>query len=116
MIGCVKLWGEVSKTREPEETIVQGALVEEVEVITSTYGRPDGDWVKPCRNIRFRTLNGHGCTVKVNRNASTFNNCKLVFSSAYAPKDGEYSTNYLQIESLDGSPYSYRLRYEFNWN
>jgi|WetSurMetagenome_2_1015567.scaffolds.fasta_scaffold714688_1 hypothetical protein len=69
----------------------------------------DNDWYS------FRTTNGKSATITVDSNRSTFNNCKVVYSSAFASSTGDWSSGGLQVEALSHDAWSCNLAYSVSW-
>lgn len=75
-----------------------------------------GEWLKENDKYRFRTTNGQSLDVSVDLSRSSFTNCRVTASRAFAPSNGSWSTNFIQVEVVDrDSPWSYNLVWSYEW-
>ncbi len=102
---------KVSKNTSTMDTGIDGleCTVEETECSS-------GEWLHSNTMFHFRTTNGRGATVRMNESASTFENCKPIYTSVYASKDGSWSGSGLSIEANSNEEaWSYDLHYNVEW-
>jgi len=109
-ILCSILYASVSKSTRSEDTGINGVESKITETRTSK-----SEWLKDNNWIVFRTTNGKSANISVNKAASTFNNCKVVYSSAFASSSGEWSTGGIQVEALNHNAWDYTLSYSVKW-
>ena len=75
-----------------------------------------GEWLKENDKYRFRTTNGQSLDVTVDLSRSSFTNCRVTASRVFAPSNGSWSTNFIQVEVIDrDSPWSYDLVWSYEW-
>ena len=105
----ISLWATVTKSTERKDTNVPGleCSVENVKASSSEWMQDEAVW-------SFRTTNGYSAKIKVTD--STLQNCKVVYSSAYAPRSGEWGTSKLTFRQIDKDQgWSYSFSYSIEW-
>jgi hypothetical protein len=114
-IVTLSISGEIRKSEESFETGVPGLEGKKVE--TETDWKPDGsgEWLKPNHTMYFCTTNGKAAEIAVVKEQCTLNNCKIVYSKVWAPRNGDWSGP-IQVEAIQGDkPWSYNLVWRVTW-
>jgi hypothetical protein len=75
------------------------------------------DWLHDSDKIVFKSTRiGKGAKIRINRDQSSLINCKIIYSSAQALRDGEWGSDFLHIEQLKkGQLWRYDLKYDIEW-
>ena len=75
------------------------------------------DWLHDSDKIVFKSTRiGKGAKIRINRDQSALINCKIIYSSAQALRDGEWGSDFLHIEQLKkGQLWRYDLKYDIEW-
>ena len=83
-----------------------------IETRTNYKNNGSGDWLKSSDAYQFRSKNGKSCKMKGSlRNK---NNVKLVYSSAYVNKRGDWSKPGLLVEQRKEGAWRYNINWKFS--
>ena len=111
LIFTLPIIAKVRESTRSHSTGIAGLECRVTKVETDYKKDGSGDWVKPYEKYEFRSTGGERFKLVVDMDRSSFTNCKL--SPSYpliADKYGNWSGSW-NIESIDGSAYSYNLRW-----